>query len=265
MKSPDMFKKSILVVSHPDDEILWFSSIFDKVEEVVFCFLDAKYNPEWTIGRKQSLSEHPLKNISCLGIDESEVFSTANWLDPAITTFGLRISDIRISDRVYKQNYYKLKKDLKNKLKGFCNVFSHNPWGEYGNEEHVQIYRVIKELQEHMKFNLWFSNYCGNKSFKLMLKYISGFNSEYVTLKTNITMSNNIKRLYKKNGCWTWYDDWKWFSEESFMKDGNIVKSSKKYGHIFPVNMIKEELPSNRFHKAIRALSGIRVKKKTFF
>lgn len=258
MKSPDMFKKSILVVSHPDDEVLWFSSILDKVDEVVICYLDVESNPQWTIGRKQSLSEHPMKNISCLGIDESETLNGANWKNPVMTKFGIEISKRGISDKKYKENYYKLKKNFDSKLKNYCNVFTHNPWGEYGNEEHIQIYRAVKELQEQMKFNVWFPNYCSNISFNLMLKYISKSDSDYLTLKTNKILTNHIESIYKKNGCWTWYEDWKWFNEESFMKDRKFEEKTKLCGHIFPLNMIKLEHPnkSMRISKILRTFTG---------
>ncbi len=72
-----------------------------------------------------------------------------------------------------------------------------------------------------------------------MIRYISGFDSEYITLKTNKKLSKDITDLYKKNGCWTWYDNWKWFNEESFIKDETCQESVNKYGHVFPLNLIK--------------------------
>lgn len=104
------------------------------------------------------------------------------------------------------------------------------------------MYRVVKELQKKMSFNLWYSNYCSNKSFKLMLRYISGFDSEYITLNANKVLADNIKNLYKKNGCWTWFNDWEWFNEESFKKDEVLEGNNQKHGHIFPINFVKIDL-----------------------
>jgi len=247
----NVLEKSIIIAAHPDDEILWFSSIFNMVDEIIFCYSDVKSNPQWTTGRKQSLSEYPMKNFSCLGLNESEVFSDENFHNPLITKYGLNISKKNISTIKYIVNYYKLKNVLKIKIAGYQNVFTHNPWGEYGNEEHIQIYRVIKGLQEKKNFNIWFSNYCSNKSFLLMMRYISEFDSEYVTLKTNKKLSYNIRDLYKKNGCWTWYDDWKWFDEESFIKDETCQENIKKYGHVFPLNLIKVNIQVESKKEAI--------------
>ncbi len=55
------------------------------------------------------------------------------------------------SGKDYKENYYKLKNHLKKKLMGYVNIFTHNPWGEYGSEEHIQVYKVVKELQEEIR------------------------------------------------------------------------------------------------------------------
>jgi len=254
----EILKKSILVVAHPDDEILWFSSILDKVDRIIICFLECEFNSQWTIGRKKSLTEYPLSNVSCLCVREAGVFSENNFRDPRITKYGIEITDKRLSERIYIENFYELKKHLKNSLNNYCNVFTHNPWGEYGNEEHIQLYRVIRDLKDQLNFNLWFSNYTSNKSFEIMLKYISNIVSEYVTLKTNKILSDQIKGIYKRNGCWTWYDDWKWFDEESFIKDNQLENKTSNYGHMFPLNMINVDIPSEPAGRADRTINIFR-------
>jgi len=171
----EILKDSIIIAAHPDDEILWFSSILNKVGRIIICFLECEPNAQLTIGRKRTLSEYPMKNISCLEIAESMVFDDINFRNPLITKYGIEISNDNIAKKRYINNYYNLRKMLRNKLKDYQNVFTHNPWGEYGHEEHIQVYRVVKELQKEMKFNLWFSNYCSNKSIDLMLRHILGF------------------------------------------------------------------------------------------
>lgn len=261
----EILQNSILIAAHPDDEILWFSSILDKVDRIIICFLECESNAQWTIGRKKSLTEHPIQNTSSLDIDESEVFSDANFRAPVVTKYGIEITDKQISDRKYIQNFYKLKKELKTKLIDYDNVFTHNPWGEYGNEEHIQIYRVIRNLKKELGFTLWFPNYSSNKSYKLMLKHISNANLEYVTLKTNKKLSDHIKRIYIKNGCWTWYDDWKWFDEESFIKDNQPENDVCKYGHMFPLNLMNVDITSeldkkpDRKHRLFRLFASKRT------
>ena len=241
-----MFEKSIIVSAHPDDEVLWFSSILDKVNEVVVCFLGIESFPWWGVGRRKSLPEHPIKNISCLNMDESEIFfNGADWQNPVVTDYGLEIVDKNMSERIekYKNNFNELKQRLEKKLDGYRNVFTHNPWGEYGNEEHVQVYRVIKGWQDKMSFNLWYSNYVSNKSLKLMVSHLDRFRFEYVAFETNKSLACDIKEIYTKNKCWTWYDDWEWFDEESFIKETVIPKEEQRLGRLFPTNFIKVGVP----------------------
>ena len=256
----EMFKNSKIVVAHTDDEILWFSSIIDKVDKIIICFLDVLSHPNWTIGRHQSLTEHPFKNITCLKINESEVYNGANWENPVINDTGIEISNNGFSDKKYIENYHKLKENLKIKLTDCSNVFTHNPWGDYGNEEHIQVYRIIKQLQTDLKYNLWFSNYCSNQSFNLMLNYISSYGTDYITLKTNKKIGNQIKQIYQKNDCWTWFQEWVWFNEESFIEDKNNDENRESSNHIFPLNIMKIKLrqnlnPFKRFYRRLK--SGI--------
>lgn len=240
-----MFEKSILVVAHPDDEILWFSSIVYDVDAVIICFLDVPSNPAWTEGRHKSIPELPIESLSCLGLDESEAFNGADWRNPVISKQGLEISNNVNRNRLenYKNNYKELLARLKPLLSDYKNVFTHNPWGEYGHEEHVQVYRAVKYLQGGMHFNLWFSNYCSNKSFSLMQKYINGFDSNYKIKKTNKELAEDCMHIYKNNDCWTWYDDYQWFNEEYYMLDAHLTAKMHEYGHLFPLNMLKIEAP----------------------
>lgn len=246
------FHTSLLVVAHPDDEALWFSSIIDKVDEVVICFLNYNPNPELAIGRKESLYQHPMKNIVCLEMVESETFNQANWKNPVETEFGIELSAAFKSKRKYIENYRALKRALKTKLLNHRNVFTHNPWGEYGHEEHVQVYRVVEELRQELGFNVWFPNYCSNKSFPLMLRYISLLDSERLTLPTNKVLATRIRDLYRKNCCWTWYDHWEWMDEESFLKKRmDQAETHEEYGNMFPLNIVGVRSPGKR-----RGISG---------
>ena len=228
VESTDLFHKSLIIASHPDDEILWFSSILEKVNDIALCFLGKKDDPTRQVKIQRSLSEYPLKNVSCFGVGQSSALFGVDWQKLTTTEYGIEISKKSPSEKVYKANYLILKEHLANTLAGYHNVFTHNPWGEYGHPEHIQIYRVVKDLQKDMKFNLWFSNYCSDLSYKLMLDFFGQFNElEYISFKTNNDLINDIKMLYMKNYVWTWYDDWEWFKEESFIKDNSTTRGNK--------------------------------------
>jgi len=249
-----MLENALLIVAHPDDEILWFSSIVDRVDKMVFCYIDSETNPTWGPGRRKALKEYSNKTISNLDILESEVFSNDNWRQPMYTSSGIRIDSNSLNSDRYSKNYIKVKEKLEREIDGYKNVITHNPWGDYGNEEHVQVYRAIKDLQKELGFALWFSNYCSNKSIELMFQFVSGFRSDYITLATDKSLAKKMKSIYSSNDCWTWYEDWEWFNEECFIQDKNFEDNNAKEprGHIFPLNMIKLKFLINK-KKRLRA------------
>ncbi|HEC27453.1 MAG TPA: hypothetical protein ENI67_08590 [Gammaproteobacteria bacterium] len=234
----EFLQDSVLVVAHPDDENLWFSSILSKVDKIVMCFLPVVNNPVWTDGRRKSLTEYPLSNLHCLELEEAGVFEGVNWEQAVNTDYGLRITENHLSDAVYKSNYDTLKTRLREQLQGYHNVFTHNPWGEYGHVEHVQVYRAVKALQDEMQFILWFSGYASNKSADLMVKVLSEKISCSVTLETDKLLAESIANIYKRNHCWTWYEDYKWCDVETFIKDTESNSIDKKYGVSLPINLL---------------------------
>lgn len=240
-----MFNKSVLVVAHPDDEILWFSSILNKVDAIIFCFLDYTPAPDLGSGRRKVISEYPLPNLSCLNITEAGSFNGADWDTPRESDYGLEITANKNAAERYQSNFHTLNERLTSVLKGYKNVYTHNPWGEYGHEDHVQVYRVIKSIRQQQGFDLWFSNYGSNRSVNLMLRYLSGHNSKYIGYPANINLATMIADLYMKYKCWTWYGDYEWFKEECFINDANVTANNKSHGHIFPINFIKTDFPEN--------------------
>jgi hypothetical protein len=247
MKISEITDGSILVVAHPDDEVLWFSSILEHVQETIICFLEVDSRPDWSEGRRKSLASYPLPNVVSLGLRESEPFNGANWLSPVCTDYGLEITKNAhtfpgFSEAKYRTNYESLRQRLSPRLKNSRNVFTHNPWGEYGHEEHVQVYRVVCELQREYGFGLWISNYCSNKSHNLMLRHLSGFRSDYVTLETKPELARQVEEVYRSNNCWTWpFDDYRWFTHECFIEDRGLPLTETKSGHLFPLNYIRVE------------------------
>ncbi len=238
-------EKTALVVAHPDDEILWFSSIIDKVDRILICFLDVPSRQDWTQGRRRVSQRFPLANAEFIGLTESEVFNGAHWSAPVSNDYGLEVQRRAgvlpgFDGRRYRDNFDRLLDELGRRLQGCTRVFTHNPWGEYGHEEHVQVYRAVSRLKSSLGFEVLFSNYCSSRSYPLMLEHIHGFTSDYQTLETNPELARRIEQLYRESGCWTWpFDDYTWFTHECFMKDTAPAKQQARAGHGFPLNFIK--------------------------
>jgi len=252
-----MFEDSILVVAHPDDDILWLSSVVDKVEKIIFCFNEYPPKPELGLARKKTIDEYPLSNVSTLDIAEPQSFDKADWNKPVITEYGIKLSKCRESDARYKETYEILLHRIRGLVSDRANVFTHNPWGEYGHEDHVLVYQALRALQAEFKYTLWFSNYCSNRSVTLMNNYITGFHPDYQCLTANIKLAQKIADIFRSNDCWTWYEDYQWFDSECLMRNAPFEAQSEPlpYGHIFPVNYIKINIESEK--KALHPLMKI--------
>jgi LmbE family N-acetylglucosaminyl deacetylase len=236
-----MFEDSVLIVAHPDDDILWLSSVLDEVDDIIFCFNDFPRHPEIGIARKKVIAEYSLPNIASLDIVEPNSFNQADWSHPVITEYGIKLVKNHERDAGYRATYEELVDRVKGKVAGRKNVFTHNPWGEYGHEDHVLVYRALKHLQVEYGYQLWFSNYCSTRSITLMNNYISGFDSRYECRPVNLIRAQELAELYKKHGCWTWFQSYQWFEHECFMREApsSEKQQAQPYGHSFPVNYIK--------------------------
>ena len=84
--------KSVLIVAHPDDEILWFSSILKDVKKIIFIFKGTE-NKTVEKGRNKILDTKALpyaNKIINLNIDESNILDFANWKMPKQTFYGIQ-------------------------------------------------------------------------------------------------------------------------------------------------------------------------------
>src|SRR5262245_2834597 len=114
----DSGERVALVVAHPDDEILWFSSILRRATNVIVCFLDVPERSDWTAGRRRTAQAYPLPTASFLGLTESVVLVGADWNAPVVTEYGLDVQKRRgtlpgfDADR-YRANYGVLVSQLK--------------------------------------------------------------------------------------------------------------------------------------------------------
>ena len=234
----NILQESVVIAAHPDDEILWFSSVLAHVNELIVCFLEVPGKPLWTTGRANSLAEYPLQNLTRLDLTEANIFWDIDWDSPVETEYGLAMVTAGDSEDQYKSNFVQLQAQLHAKLAGVRNVFTHNSWGEYGNGEHVQLYRVLKALQQQFHFDLWVSSYFSNKSTKLMLRSMAVINGEHVTLPTNLELATRIADLYKKHACWTWYDNYCWPKEESFFRISQAETEQLRPGLVCPLQFI---------------------------
>jgi hypothetical protein len=210
--------KSVIVVAHPDDEVLWFSSILEKVDHVIFCYADVPGNDSLTDARRKMANTYPLANVSYLEIDETGAFNSACWDDPVTSAYGLGIMQHGPSPARYELVFPDLVSRLAAELATYQTVFTHNPWGEYGNEEHVQVSRAVQAAQALLGFDCWYSGYVSTKSYCLMNRY-DFTDSTSMTFSIDQEYIEDYVVLYKQCGCWTWHTDRERFDSEVFYKN----------------------------------------------
>ena len=196
-------KNATLVVAHPDDEVLWFSSLLIKCKNIIVCYGERTNNKKMTKNRKSLIEQYPLDNIEFLFLPESNAFKKGKWNlgKKAESNYGIALQN---KDLIYENNFAKLSNLLEKRLSSDSLVITHNPWGEYGHEEHVQVHQVIKNIQKKNKFCLAFSSYYSDRTTALMKAYREKLIPKTELIPTDTEIINTLKKLYKKNRCWTW-------------------------------------------------------------
>ena len=284
---PDFLKNSIIIGAHPDDELLWFNSIMRQADQVVIVFRHFWAQPELCERRKAAIAEIPHPHVTCLEIDEPGSYGCADWTQPVIDEFGLafrhtaalrdakrqvkRVMNKMTSDELpvapapirdlYEANYGRIRDAIRPMLHPGMNVFTHNPWGEYGHEDHVQVFRVLEDLREELGFTLWMSNYCTERALPLATQYFKRAPGAYIRLATDKAYAEQVADVYRRNGCWTWADDWAWFDEECFMEAPRAMEKAGPHSHLMPLNIfrIDEEVSQSwlRLATTLTATTGV--------
>ncbi len=228
-----MFGASCLVVAHPDDEILWFSAVISKVDRVIVCFLGNPEFPDRGEARKRVLENHPVPHVECLDLDVPLTRNWADWSNPIEYEYGL-LPAPEVRDR-YEESFHVLRARLREELTGCRNVFTHNPWGEYGHDMHIQVHRVVRLLADDVGYRTWFSNYVSTRTTAFAERYLRVAEDGPVCLATEIELAHQARALYIAEGCWTGPKNFVWFEQECYnrMPDSEVPGSRQE---MFPLN-----------------------------
>jgi hypothetical protein len=271
-----MPKKYNIICAHPDDEVLFFSSILKDASSVIICFTETQ-DKTVTMGRKNIKKFPPLKNYLFLDLIEPNAFNSANWNSPTRSPEGLTVSRNKYN---YVKSYQGIKLKLSKILKFGDTIYTHNPWGEYGHEEHVQVFRVLKELSNKLNLKIFVTGYVSNKSYNLMKMKIHLLSNigQFKTIDKMLT--NRLKNVYISNSCWTFDDFYMWPKNEIFFELKNIAakfnsnKKNKLIGLLnympgnYKVNFIKKilsyVLPYGLKKKILATLQDFKKKQKLF-
>ena len=110
---------------------------------------------------------------------------------------------------------------LRPRLQGLREVFTHNPWGEYGHPDHVLVHRAVAHLAAECGFRVWFSGYVSARSLRLMTQSLAEADGAALTgieLPAPRALCETVCEHYRAAGCWTWRDDWRWPEREALLR-----------------------------------------------
>jgi len=213
-----------LIFAHPDDEILWASSIIRLSDKVITCFMKSSNSNEVTEGRKKAFVDYPLVDAINLGIDEMELRKSADWRRPVFSRYGIcDKSDLE----KYRAKYHELYAAIKTLLRKNDVVITHNPWGEYGHEEHVLVYNVLAALRSELKLEIYVTGYVSNRSCRAMDSRKSLLQQDPIIRETDQDAIDIISAHYKRYNAWTWWSDYIWPRYESFFLLGDVEALSQ--------------------------------------
>ena len=199
-----------VVVAHPDDEILWLSSVVASADRIVLCFGDPFGRPRMSAARARAVAALPLSGLVDLKLPESGAGFSVDWARARPTRAGVEIVEAGARAR-YEDNHGKLVEALRPLLAGCVDVYTHNPWGEYGHAEHIQVYRAVVALQAELGYVIWFSNYVGAASWPLAQRLAATpcWTRRREALP-DLATARGLMRIYRRHNAWTWTRFHRW-------------------------------------------------------
>lgn len=203
-----------IVVAHPDDEILFFNSVISSDNTIIIC-----YGPSSTKavsdGREKLKSGYPFRKVVFLDIPEANVYDGVSFAKRKVTSEGVSVT--KNSDK-YNKNYDQVLERLSSQLSSGDTVFTHNPWGEYGHPEHVQVFNAIYSLMDELKLTIFVNGYVSDKTSDFMFRRLNLISSESFLRNPDDELGQKVKRHYIDNNCWTWNSNYHWPATEIFYR-----------------------------------------------
>ena len=179
--------KKLMIVAHPDDEVMWgFSELMSDDYLVVCITCGSKYK---RIKEFTKVIKYTNDSYIMLDYEDKIDGERSNWED----------------------SYKYIKNDLERiiKYKDWEVIITHNPKGEYGHIHHIITNEIVTKLADKSKLKYFGKYYKRPKDLKSIDQNILD-KKKYVInniYKTQKNVLNNMSQMYPYENIMT-YDEW---------------------------------------------------------
>ncbi len=207
----------LVVVAHPDDEVLWFCPLLRSAATILVALPVHSHKDEITRGRELVSAEYPLNNLEYLRLRSPRAYFRSDWLRRRPVEEGVTLLPSCPEEIVgaYHETYRLLVDELESYIRAHDVVYSHNLWGEYGHEEHIQVAHAVVSLASRFGKSVWAwdglpSERLVGDGMRLRHDFYRNRTSRLprAQMKIDIELYRKINKLYRSHGVWTWDDRW---------------------------------------------------------
>lgn len=200
---------SVLIVAHPDDEVLWFASLLQAIGHIVICYGPGARMEGLGERRARALASYPLANMTFLEMRQP-LRCPPQWGD---------IADENDNPVDQMPCQRALEETIGPFLHGRTAAFTHNPWGEYGHGDHVLVNRAVNAVAGR-NVPVFVSGYVGPRAVPRFRAIMNDGVQAQFARPIDRSLAHRIKAVYVEHECWTWTKLWEWPAIESFFRVG---------------------------------------------
>jgi hypothetical protein len=237
----DAGREVLIVVAHPDDEVLWLAPLLPRATHILASYAVAGLDPALTKGRELVRDNFPFRGFQFLGLQQADVYGQSDFLSRVPVDHGvalMRSCGPERADR-YRSNYSALLAAVDPYLGPQIDIYTHNPWGEYGHEEHIQVSHAMVTLAQRRGCSVWAwdgfsSRALVSRDVWLRADYYPDDNMGGVPaldLAVDLGGYEEIRALYQRHGAWTYDDDYVPPDPSRFLqivRDGHVLVAPRR-------------------------------------
>ena len=162
MPELDLDDRAAIVMAHPDDEVLWAQCAPGRVGRVVLAYEELPVSPEdlrgpagRALAALSAAGREPAarrdRRVRHRGLARPGRDRRPGWRWTAGPGAMLRLHRRGLPCPL-RRGWWR---GCVPRSPGVRTVITHSPWGEYGHEDHVQLFRAVDALRPELGFAVW--------------------------------------------------------------------------------------------------------------